>query len=156
MIARRKPMRRQRAAARRAAAPLTRTRLTRKKASADAPRVKGRPAVSLPAWRAIVADLLQRCGSRCEVCFKLAALEPHHVVPCSLGGADHVDNVLMVCGGPAGCHRRFDAPFRIGKLCAVPLGRERFRITLEYRADKRGPLLKGSTDVVYTRPDGAF
>lgn len=122
---------------------------------AGLPRVKGRPSVSVPAWRAIVADLTVRCGSVCEVpwCRHLAAVEPHHVVPCSLGGADAAANVLMVC---ASCHRRFDAAFIKGKHVAEPLGGERFRVALEFRADKRGPLLAGSMQEVYERPDGAF
>jgi hypothetical protein len=122
---------------------------------AGGPRVKGRPAVSVTAWRAIVADLIQRCGSRCEVpwCRHPAALEPHHVRPCSLGGADHVDNVLMVCRA---CHRRFDAAFRVGKHVAEALGGESFRVALEWRATKWGVLLPGSMQEVYTRPDGTF
>lgn len=127
----------------------------RRRREAGGVRVKGRPSVSVAAWRAIVADLIARCGSRCEVpwCRHLAALQPHHVVPCSLGGADAAANVLMVCDT---CHKRFDAAFRIGRHVAEPLGDEKYRIALEYRRDKRSPLLAGSLQEYYARPDGAF
>lgn len=133
----------------------TRTRFKKRRPKAVGPRVKGRPAVSVTAWRAIVADLIQRCGSRCEVpwCRHLAALQPHHVIPCSLGGSDDVDNVLMVCDS---CHRRFDFAFIKGKHVAETVGNEKYRIALEYRDDKRGPLLAGSLQELYERPDGAF
>ena len=153
MIARRAPM--QRSAMRRsradAGAAPPRRRLTPRRASLTAPRVKGRAAVSLPAWRAIVAHLTRRCGSRCEVpwCRSLAALQPHHVKPCSLGGSDELANILMVC---TSCHRRFDAAFTIGRHVAEPLGHERFRIALEWRTAKRAPLLPGSLQEVYDRP----
>lgn len=118
---------------------------------AGGPRVKGRPALSVAAWKALVLDLTTRCRSLCEVpwCRRLAALDPHHVQPTSRGGPDHVDNVLLVCRS---CHRRFDAAFAIGRHVAEPLGRERFRIALEWRTDKRAPLLPGSLQEVYDRP----
>lgn len=129
-------------------------RASAKRRKAGGPRVKGRPAVSVTAWRAIVADLIARCGSLCELpwCRHLAALEPHHVTPTSLGGADHVDNVLMVCHA---CHRRFDEAFCRGKHVAEGLGGERFRVALEYRVNKRSPRLGGIEDV-YERPSGTF
>ena len=137
---------------------LKRRRFEPRRPKADEPRVKGRPAVSVAVWRTLGAELRERCGWRCEVpwCRLSAAqagrLDPHHVLPASLGGSDHVDNVLLVC--PA-CHARFDAPFLAGKYVAEVLGGERFRIALEFRDDKRAPLIKRLSlgPVDYTRPE---
>ena len=113
--------------------------------------MKGRPALSVVAWKALVLDLTTRCRSICEIpwCRRLAALQPHHVTPCSLGGEDSASNTLMVC---ASCHRRFDAAFHVGRHVAAALGGERYQIALEYRADKWSSLLAGSLREFYERP----
>lgn len=140
-------------------APLARTgrvgRASAARRKAGGPRVKGRAAVSVAAWRAIVLDLTTRCRSICEVpwCRQLAALQPHHVKPCSLGGADDACNILMVCDT---CHKRFDYAFVQGKHTAEALGGERYTISLEYRKSKRMPLCIGSLHEFYMRPDGTF
>lgn len=135
--------------------PMRRTRMKRRRPKAAQPRVKGRPSVSVVAWRAIVLDLTTRCHSTCEVpwCRHVAAVEAHHVQPTSLGGSDSPENILMVCRT---CHARFDAPFIKGKHVAEGLGRERFRVALEFRESKRGRLLAGSMQEFVTRPDGLF
>lgn len=134
--------------------PMKRTPFRKRRPRAGAPRVKGRPSVSASAWRAIVADLIAQCRSRCEIpwCRNLAALQPHHVKPCSLGGEDSPDNTLMVCDA---CHKRFDWPFSKGRHVAEALGGESYEIALEYRLTKRAPLLHGVREF-YERPDGMF
>jgi hypothetical protein len=131
---------------------MKRTRMVRRKPKAGAPRVKGRPAISAPAWKALVADLIQRCGSRCESCGFLAALQPHHVKPCSLGGSDDAENILCLCDT---CHKRVDWAYSKGKLVCDALGNEKFRIALEFRESKRHPVTNGSIQF-YERPSGTF
>ena len=123
--------------------------------------MKGRPALSVAAWKARVAERRVRCGGRCEVpwCRVVAAhlgrrLDPHHVIPTALGGPDAAWNILMVGGGPDGCHDRFDVPYKIGKLSAssVAPSAERWEISLQYRVGKRGPLLAGAIREFYERP----
>lgn len=152
----------------RSSAPLTRSRMERGRTKvgmaaaarrkAGGQRAVGRASVSVAAWRAIVLELTARCGGRCEIpwCRLVGAfLDPHHVIPASLGGEDAACNVLMICRA---CHERFDAAFHIGKHVAHRLSEnaEEWEISLQYRADKWSPLLAGSLQEFYQRPDGTF
>ena len=55
-----------------------------------------------PGWRRLRAAALRRDGGRCQRC-GAEAVEVHHVVPMSAGGADTLDNVLSLCEP---CHAR--------------------------------------------------
>lgn len=145
---------------------LTRSRMTTRRPKADEPRVKGRPALTIAGWKALVEDLKARAGHCCEIpwCRRQVSgwrlrLDPHHVIPTSLGGPDAAWNVLIVCaGGNDTCHERFDVSYAVGKHLAFPVipPSEKWEISLQYRVDKWSPLLPGSLREFYERPDEAF
>lgn len=57
----------------------------------------------------------QRAGGRCEACGEQSnALEVHHRIPQCVGGSDHLDNAVVLCGhrrndGKQSCHEWWDA-----------------------------------------------
>ena len=69
--------------------------------------------------------VLVRAAGRCEVCWEYEGLlmEVHHVVKRSHARNDELDNLIGLC---ASCHRKTDAPYRLGRLVIRPLGGERF------------------------------
>lgn len=97
---------------------------------AGGPTSVHRPALNRIAWRALVAACTQRDRGRCrnlECPDPRRPLDPHHVVKRSLGGADSMDNVVMLCRA---CHDRTDAPYSLGKLVVRSLGDGRFCMAL--------------------------
>lgn len=103
-----------------------------------------RPALPRAAYRALVAHCLAREGGRCWWCRSLACwpLDPAHVIARSQGGADSVDNVVIL-GRP--CHRRQEAPYATGRLVIRSLGSERFVGELVVAKDKWEARARGST-----------
>lgn len=80
--------------------------------------------MSLQEWRGIKARVFEREGGRCQWCGRRGT-DFHHVVKRSAGGADHVDNIVLLCRRD---HERTDLSGK-GRLVIVPLGDERFRFT---------------------------
>lgn len=119
----------------------------RKRVQAGGPRVKGRHALPLKEWRALVADLTARASGRCENPWHFTlggqsrgVLDPQHVPKASQPGArDDADHVMIVCRFP--CHNLMDNVADDKKITVEPLGEESFRVTLP---DGR--------DYVYRRP----
>ena len=84
----------------------------------------GRASETLAGWRAIVEHVRQRARHRCEVgTYDHLGSDPHHVVPRSLGGADHADNVIWLCRFH---HEMVDAPFVKGRMVITALGGGKF------------------------------
>lgn len=52
------------------------------------------------------ARVTRRDGGKCRICGKKGQLEKHHVLPRSLGGKDEPSNLILICGGPEGCHAK--------------------------------------------------
>ena len=61
------------------------------------------------ALRKLKPLLLARSGNRCEVpwCRKRAKLDPHHIVPRSMGGGESLANIVML---DRRCHEALDLP----------------------------------------------
>lgn len=93
----------------------------------------GRPAETLAGWRAVKAAVWARAGGRCEYHQTHRGTEYHHVVARSHGGADSVENVVLLCRT---AHAQVSAPYANGRLVVVPLGAGRFRFTVLVAADK--------------------
>jgi len=63
-----------------------------------------------------------------------SALDPHHVIKRSAGGAlADPNNIIAVCRE---CHRMTDNEFRRGRLVITPLGDERFSCFILFARDK--------------------
>lgn len=88
---------------------LKRTPFRRRRPEAGKPRVKGRHALPVAEWRALVERLMVLAGFRCEVpwCRRSGVLDPHHIVKASHGGPDAESNVVIVCRN---CHQATDLP----------------------------------------------
>src|SRR3990167_320835 len=82
-----------------------RGRASGKRIRAGGVLAKGRQSPTLSGWREIVTQARQRARGRCECCFKALRLEPHHVIPRSLGGPDALWNTVML---DRRCHRMVD------------------------------------------------
>lgn len=56
------------------------------------------------------ASKAQRAKCRFAMCCACGKpnCQPAHLIDRSLGGCDHPDCVIPLCGGPQGCHRRYD------------------------------------------------
>src|SRR3990167_4497414 len=109
---------------------------------AGGPRVIGRPSVSVKEWDALKARLRARSGGRCEVpCCIEPASDPHHVVACSAGGADAIENLVAICRRE---HERVSRPWKNGRLVIQASGNHlgiygfRFRVVWPERADPLG------------------
>lgn len=83
----------------------------------------GRDAATLDGWNAIKARIYERSGRRCEVHLTHRGTDPHHVVKRSQGGADHEDNVILLCRA---AHEMTDLPYEKGRLVIVSIGGGRF------------------------------
>ena len=109
---------------------------------AGGPRVVGRPSVSLGEWEALKVRLATRSDGRCEVpgCIEPAS-DPHHVVACSAGGADAMENLVAISRN---CHGRVTGPVAHGRLIIQASGNHlgiygfRFRLVWPERADPLG------------------
>ena len=107
------------------------------------PRVVGRPSVSLGEWEMLKLRLAARSGDgRCEVPGCTApASDPHHVIACSAGGGDAVENLVAICRN---CHGRVTGPVTHGRLVIQASGNHlgiygfRFRLVWPERADPLG------------------
>lgn len=110
---------------------------------------KGRESATLAAWRALVADLTERCDGRCEnpLCRRRGPVEPHHICRRSQGGSDDPNGIVMLCRA---CHEATEAAFARGRLLVEPLGFGLFRFRREVRTWKGRPLLS-STQAIYAR-----
>ena len=93
----------------------------RERVRAGGPISKGRPALSLAAYRALVARVMGRANHRCECCghARSGRPDPHHVIPRAGGGEDSEANVVALCRA---CHERVTIPYRRGRLLIAPLG----------------------------------
>ena len=81
---------------------------------AGGPRVVGRPSVSVKEWAALKMRLAARSQGRCEVpCCIDPASDPHHVVACSAGGGDAMENLVAICRT---CHERVTGPVTDGRI----------------------------------------
>ena len=109
----------------------------RERVKAGGPIAKGRPALGLEAYRALVAHVMERANHRCERCGRASALDPHHAVFRSRGGADDAATVVAVCRWV--CHRLVDQPYRRGRLRVSPLGGGRFCFKLVQAPNKWMP-----------------
>ena len=88
--------------------------------AAGGPRVVGRPSVSVEEWAALKTQLIARARGVCEMpCCISAADDPHHVVPCSAGGADALENLVAICRAH---HARADWPIANGRLVIEAAG----------------------------------
>jgi len=107
------------------------------------PRVVGRPSVSLGEWEMLKLRLAARSGDgQCEVPGCTApASDPHHVIACSAGGGDAVENLVAICRN---CHGRVTGPVTHGRLVIQASGNHlgiygfRFRLVWPERADPLG------------------
>jgi 5-methylcytosine-specific restriction endonuclease McrA len=100
----------------------------------DAPRARGRQAVSPAEWQAIRATVLARAGWCCEACAAPGRLDVHHVVKRSQGGADtELDALVALCRR---CHERTDAPYARGRLVIRARGAGRFTFDIIQRPGK--------------------
>ena len=90
-------------------------------------RAVGRPSLPRAQYRKLVDWIKARCGRCCEAPWcrrKSGILDPAHVQARSAGGADSVDNVVMLCRFP--CH---DAHDRLRAFTIDPQGDEHFIFT---------------------------
>ena len=94
----------------------------------------GRPSLNLEAYRALVAQVMERANHRCERCGRKAVLDPHHVRSRARGGPDEADNLVALCRWV--CHRLVDQPYRRGRLLVSPLGGGRFCFKLVQAPNK--------------------
>ena len=90
------------------------------------------------AYQRVVAHVFARARGRCEVVMGLrcsrSALDPHHVMKRSAGGAlADPSNIIAVCRH---CHRMTDNEFRRGRLVITSLGNERFSCFILFARDK--------------------
>ena len=100
----------------------------RRRVKAGGKLAVGRQSADLGSWREIIRQVRGRSGGRCEVvvwelrdsenaywrCVR-RAVDPHHVIPRSKGGADDPWNLMAVCRV---CHNWFDLPYEKGRLVA--------------------------------------
>lgn len=63
-------------------------------------------AEAVKAQRAAYAQVTRRDGGRCRICGRRTKVEKHHVLARSLGGKDEPSNLIVICGGPTGCHAK--------------------------------------------------
>ncbi len=134
MIRRRAPLRRKaplRRGARRVGAA------ARERVRAGGKLAVGRPSVTHAEWRATVERVLERANARCERCGSRRAVDPHHVVKRSQGGADDPDAVVALCRWV--CHRLCDVSFRDGRLIPLALGDGRFCFRRVWATHKGAP-----------------
>ena len=61
-----------------------------------------------PAWPRLRRRVLTRDRHTCQDCHRqgLHRVEVHHVKHLKDGGSDDLDNLVTLCGGPEGCHRK--------------------------------------------------
>lgn len=76
--------------------------------------MKGRPALSVEAWRHRVVELVARDHGACRVpwCGR-SAHDPHHLVKRSAGGTDALRNLVLLCRAH---HDWTDASYQAGRL----------------------------------------
>lgn len=109
----------------------------RERVRAGGPISKGRPALPLQEYRALVARVMQRAHRRCEFCGRaFGALDPHHAVARARGGEDSEANLVVLCRAH---HDRVTVAYRRGRLLIAPLGRGAFCYRLVCGAHKWAP-----------------
>lgn len=102
-------------------------RTVRLRAKRKKPGVTGRPSLDRPEWNLLKQVLWLRAKGRCERCRSLVNLQAHHVEKRSAGGADVLENLTLLCGGPGSCHDQTDWAYAAGRLVVtMPGGRPRF------------------------------
>lgn len=100
-------------------------------------RAAGRESLPRAAWRVLKEQLWHRAGGYCEVvlgvrCDRIG-VDLHHVIKRSRGGADTLDNLVLLCRRH---HRQIDAPFSVGRLIVQPIAFCAFRFAVETKANK--------------------
>jgi hypothetical protein len=106
----------------------------RARIQAGGPTSVHRDALSRAEWAALRARVVLRQGGRCLFCGARRALDAHHVVKRSQGGADDEHaNVVALCRP---CHDRTDWPYARGRLVVYVLGLDQFTASLVWAADK--------------------
>ena len=58
-----------------------------------------------PEWRTIRTERLKIAQNKCECCGSTIQLECHHITYKRLT-AEHIDDLVILCGGSNGCHQR--------------------------------------------------
>ena len=77
--------------------------------------------------------VLARAKGFCECCHASKALDVHHVIKRSQGGADTPDNGIALCRV---CHEQTDWPYAKGRLVITALGDGRFRTRFMMQREK--------------------
>jgi 5-methylcytosine-specific restriction endonuclease McrA len=99
----------------------------RARITAGGPLAKGRPAETAAGWERVKAAVHARAKGLCEYHGKHAGQDCHHVVKRSQGGADHEDNIVLLCRR---AHDLTDAPYAKGRLVIEALGHGQFRYAI--------------------------
>lgn len=83
-------------------------------------QASGRPSLPPAEWKVLVAEATRLDRGRCAnpYCRKRGPLDPQHVKKRSQGGADSIENVLMLCRK---CHDLADNAPAATKLYIIPL-----------------------------------
>lgn len=87
------------------------------------------------AYAKLKGRILERAAWRCEfpACRRAEALDLHHVVKRSHGGADSEDNGVVLCRRH---HDQTDAPFASGRLVVTPRGGGQFTFEVVVKSGK--------------------
>lgn len=123
-------------------------RASQARRAAGGKQALGRPSLPVAEWLQTVKEVQERARYRCEIRISdHPGVDPHHVVPRSMGGSDLPENVIFLCRWH---HDMVDRAFKAGRLVIEKLDGGCFAWRIVRKANKWATdeevLAEGRTD----------